>query len=224
MRVTEMRSKNTEANCTTCWKFTGMFVCFKPTNNPCAYLRTSPPFFINSYVIYQLTKESFQSAGAWIGSSRFLLLASPWTDDLSGSLRQYLTAGGQCLSLHPVAANWFANDEEREGDVRKLRIGSGLLVSPLADEILVSGLATILQRDFQLRLASGRPVQDTSPSVGHVIAEPFHEEAFFQNLKRPPSEDLTFHLNESKDDPVLVRRVPTTHGFDAKEYFGVISI
>ena len=153
-------------------------------------------------------------------------MASQWTDkDLQ--LEEYTSLGGQCLSMHPIAAKWTGI---RESDnVMKFVFDKGLVISPVDPMDFAQDLPVILERYFHIKVitkARNAPSVVSQQTIGCLIAEPYHQEAFFRNFGQKSSDSMTLELAKSfncsnKQDPtVVIRRNPSSR-FDHRDYFDV---
>lgn len=182
---------------------------------------------IDSYALYQLDVISFRSKKAWLGNTSLLVLASEWpNDDLRIPLEEYLAKGGQCLSLHPFYPKWLTGSQ-LQGFV-KYASDQGMLISPVENLDFAEALPPILEQYFRLKSRVSNPEGPPNESqqiVGHLIAEPYHQEAFFRNFGRQSADMMTLEIKKSfsvnsQQQPVIVRRNISSR-FNHRDYFDV---
>ncbi len=184
---------------------------------------------IDSYALYHLDELSFRSKKAWLNNTSLLVLASLSTyDDLHDPLEEYINKGGQCLSLHPFAPKWM-NGTQVNGVVKYVS-EQGLLVSPVDKLDFAEVLPHILELHFhiktQIKSQGVRHLIESQQIVGHLIAEPYHQEAFFRNFGRQSSDLMTLELTKSfsgnnQELPITIRRDQSSK-FKQRDYFDVI--
>lgn len=144
------------------------------------------------------------------------------------SLQSYLKNGGWCLSLHPVAPNWL--EGTKENDVMKYVADEGLLISPVGNLDLTQVLPPILERYFHIKPAIHfqAPPVESQQRTGFLVAEPFHQEAFFRNFGKQSADSMTleltsksFTINNQQEQSITIRRsiIPR---FNSHDYFDVI--
>lgn len=180
------------------------------------------------YALYQLDVISFRSKKAWLGNTSLLVLASEWpNDDLRIPLEEYLAKGGQCLSLHPFYPKWLTGSQ-LQGFV-KYASDQGMLISPVEKLDFAEALPPILEQYFRLKSRVSNPEGPPNESqqiVGHLIAEPYHQEAFFRNFGRQSADMMTLEIKKSfsvnsQQQPVIVRRNISSR-FNHRDYFDTL--
>lgn len=182
---------------------------------------------INSYALYHLDELSFRSKRAWLSNTSLLVLASRWSDnDLHDPLEEYIKKGGQCLSLHPFSPKWL-NGTQVNG-VTKYVSDQGLLVSPVDKLDFAEVLPHILELHFHIKtqVRSQQEARvESQQMIGHLIAEPYHQEAFFRNFGRQSPDMMTVELTKSfstnkQELPINIRRNQSSR-FNQRDYFDV---
>ena len=182
---------------------------------------------IDSYALYHLDELSFRFKKAWLSNTSLLVLASRWTDtDLHDPLEEYIKKGGQCLCLHPFAPKWM-NGTQVNG-VTKYASEQGLLVSPVDNLDFAKVLPHILELHFHIKTqvqSHSGPRIESQQTVGHLIAEPYHQEAFFRNFGRQSSDMMNLEITKSlsgnnQELPITIRRNQTSR-FCQRDYFDV---
>ncbi|XP_046437557.1 biotin--protein ligase-like isoform X1 [Daphnia pulex] len=180
------------------------------------------------YALYHLDELSFRSKKAWLSNTSLLVLASRWSDnDLHDPLEEYIKKGGQCLSLHPFSPKWL-NGTQVNG-VTKYVSDQGLLVSPVDKLDFAQVLPHILELHFHIKtqVKSQQEARiESQQMVGHLIAEPYHQEAFFRNFGRQSPDMMTVELTKSfstnkQEPPINIRRNQSSR-FNQRDYFDML--
>lgn len=157
-------------------------------------------------------------------------MACPWTSQnssLEQCLRLYISNGGQCLSLHPFAPDWL--EGTKENGIVKYYSENGVLISPLDKLDSAQALPAVLERYFHIKpiiyseLPSSEAIKQTA---GHLIAEHFHQEAFFRNFGQQSADIITLQLTKSfnvtnQQDPLMTIRRSISSRFNNRDYFNV---
>lgn len=184
--------------------------------------------FIDSYALYQLDGLTFRSSKAWLNNTALLVLASQWPGkDLEQSLQSYLTNGGRCLSLYPVVPNWLKGT--KENDVVKYVSDKGLLISPVDNVDFAQILPPILEQYFQIKpvIHFQKPLVESQQTTGYLIAEPYHQEAFFRNFGKQSADSMTLQLTtksftkNSQQEQSIKIHTSIIPKFNSRDYFNV---
>lgn len=155
------------------------------------------------------------------------MLASQWADsDLRIPLEEYLTNGGQCLSLHPLSPKWLVGSQLH--GVVKYVSDQGMLISLVEKLDFAEALPPILEQHFRIKSrVSSRtePKNDPQQTIGHLVAEPYHQEAFFRNFGQQSSDMMTLSVTKSfsvnsQEQLILVRRNLNSR-LNQRDYFDV---
>lgn len=187
--------------------------------------------FLDSYTLYQLDGPTFRSSKAWLNNTALLVLACQWPGNdlhMEQSLQSYLTNGGRCLSLHPVAPNWLQGT--KDNNFMKYVTDEGMLISPIDNVDFAQVLSPILERYFHIKpiIRFQAPVVESQQCTGYLIAEPYHQEAFFRNFGKQSEDSMTLQLttksftkNSQQEQPITIHRSIITR-FSSRDYFDVI--
>lgn len=178
--------------------------------------------FCYSFALYQLDEVSFRTNKSWLNNTTLLVLASPWTEK-DPPLEEYVSSGGKCLSLHPIATKWLGTIES---DVVKYVVDKGLVISPLDKLDFAQTLPVLLEKYFDIKSAiiPQGPPTETQQMIGCLIAEPYHQEAFFRNFGQQSADfsiQLTKSFSSTSQDPIVIIRRNLSSKFNRWDYFDV---
>lgn len=159
---------------------------------------------IDSYAIYRLDDVTIRSK-AWLTSINLLVLNCQSTIGEESSLGEFLQSfvsnGGRCLSLHPLMPEWMNIVNQESGIVKHVTENGGIFVSAVDKLDEPSALSSVLKCHFEIRSDVQNPkILSNDPQTvynGYIIAQPFHQEAFFRNIRQPPAELTTIELVKS---------------------------
>ena len=197
-----------------------------------------------------------------MGNTRLLVLASKENTIDSNSvhhLREYLVNGGNCISLFQQPSNLIVLTPEESAielpisDAAQffvqhvIKPSGGMLISPIhvngqSETTVRSLLPKILEHCLHVKCREESAVFQEHTSVstitGQLVAEPFHEEAFFRKVNNSTDHNklecnqTTFQLPDDKwpgidgqGEKLTIRRCQSPQQqqkFNQREYFKVI--